>query len=55
MKLLKIGLPIIAATLIAGCAQNSQQDNYLEASFELCNTEVNLYFCQRRWPCKSRM
>jgi hypothetical protein len=43
MKLLKVGLPILTATVIAGCAQNTQQDNYLEASFELCNTEVNLY------------
>ena len=41
----KLGLfTVFAATLItAGCASNSQQDNFREASFELCNTEVELY------------
>ncbi|CAH8192059.1 MULTISPECIES: hypothetical protein [Vibrio] len=36
-------LALIAAALTAGCASNTQQDNYREASFELCNTEVSIY------------
>lgn len=36
-----IALAITAVT--AGCASNTQQDNFREASFELCNTEVELY------------
>ncbi|ASU21797.1 hypothetical protein CCZ37_03975 [Vibrio qinghaiensis] len=36
-------LALAAATLMTGCASNTQQDNYREASFELCNTEVNIY------------
>ncbi|AEH33726.1 hypothetical protein DEB41_10010 [Vibrio anguillarum] len=36
-------LALVTATLMAGCASNTQQDNYREASFELCNTEVNIY------------
>ncbi|MCJ2375738.1 hypothetical protein LNL84_02720 [Vibrio sp. ZSDZ34] len=43
MKSIHLILPLLASFVIAGCAQNTQQDNYLEASFELCNTEVNLY------------
>ncbi|NOH81377.1 hypothetical protein F0231_16650 [Vibrio sp. RE86] len=40
----KIGLVAIAlATLTAGCASNTKQDNFREASFELCNTDVSLY------------
>lgn len=32
------------ALVLAGCStQNTQQDNYLDASFELCNTEVQTY------------
>lgn len=39
-----IGLfALTAAALLAGCSSNTQQDNYREASFELCNTEVNIY------------
>ncbi|GAD91079.1 hypothetical protein VHA01S_067_00140 [Vibrio halioticoli NBRC 102217] len=38
---------IVCAVLtlfIWGCAdKNTQEDNYLDASFELCNTEVSLY------------
>lgn len=26
-----------------GCASNTQEDNYREASFELCHTEVKIY------------
>lgn len=36
-------LALVTATLMVGCASNTQQDNYREASFELCNTEVNIY------------
>lgn len=36
-------LALIAAALTTGCASNTQQDNYREASFELCNTEVSIY------------
>ncbi len=36
-------LAVFAATLTAGCASNTQQDNFREASFELCNTEVDIY------------
>ncbi|MGD8112445.1 hypothetical protein [Vibrio sp. NTOU-M3] len=36
-------LAIATAALMAGCSSNTQQDNYREASFELCNTEVNIY------------
>ncbi|EGQ8387982.1 hypothetical protein O1D24_000570 [Vibrio cholerae] len=39
-----IGLfALTAAALLAGCSSNTQQDNYREASFELCNTEVDIY------------
>lgn len=36
-------LALASASLMAGCSSNTQQDNYLEASFELCNTEVDIY------------
>ncbi|EGA63569.1 hypothetical protein L1D54_13485 [Vibrio brasiliensis] len=40
----KFGLAAIAlAALTAGCASNTKQDNFREASFELCNTEVDIY------------
>lgn len=40
----KLGLAAIAlAALTAGCASNTKQDNFREASFELCNTEVDIY------------
>lgn len=40
----KLGFIAIAlATLSVGCASNTQQDNFREASFELCNTEVDIY------------
>ena len=40
----KLGFVAVAlAALTAGCASNTQQDNFREASFELCNTEVELY------------
>jgi len=41
----KLGfITLFASALLAGCAQqNTAQDNYREASFELCNTEVKLY------------
>ncbi|SDH66662.1 hypothetical protein SAMN04488136_12382 [Vibrio xiamenensis] len=42
MKKLGFAVVVIAASL-AGCSSNTQQDNYREASFELCNTEVDLY------------
>ena len=36
-------IAIALSTLAAGCSSNTQQDNFREASFELCNTEVELY------------
>lgn len=40
----RIGLfTLVASALLAGCASNTQEDNYREASFELCNTEVSVY------------
>ncbi|MEH0687680.1 hypothetical protein H4F05_15355 [Vibrio cholerae] len=34
---------IAVVTITSGCASNTKQDNFREASFELCNTEVDLY------------
>ena len=35
---------LCASVLLIGCsASNTKHDNYMEASFELCNTEVKLY------------
>ncbi len=31
------------AVTLAGCASNTKEDNYREASFELCNTDVKVY------------
>ncbi|MCG3727935.1 hypothetical protein [Vibrio cincinnatiensis] len=40
----KVGfLALLAVAVTAGCSSNTQQDNFREASFELCNTEVNIY------------
>ncbi|WP_070968589.1 hypothetical protein [Vibrio sonorensis] len=40
----KLGFIAVAlSVLAAGCASNTKQDNYREASFELCNTEVDIY------------
>ncbi|CAH0538984.1 hypothetical protein [Vibrio marisflavi] len=40
----KIGfLAFITSALLVGCSSNTQEDNYREASFELCNTEVKVY------------
>ncbi|MGC9401590.1 hypothetical protein ACP43V_04005 [Vibrio genomosp. F10 str. 9ZC157] len=36
-------LALMFAAVTAGCANNTKQDNYREASFELCNTEVDIY------------
>ncbi|CAM2908124.1 hypothetical protein [Vibrio rarus] len=34
----------LSVLFLLGCAdKNTQEDNYLDASFELCNTEVSLY------------
>lgn len=33
----------ICAIALVGCSNTTQQDNYLDASFELCNTEVDVY------------
>ncbi len=37
--------PLFAALLLtlSACSSNTKQDNYREASFELCNTEVKIY------------
>ncbi|WP_165310575.1 hypothetical protein [Vibrio ziniensis] len=34
---------VLVAAIAAGCSSNTQTDNYREASFELCNTEVDVY------------
>ncbi|MDV7104781.1 hypothetical protein R3X26_10265 [Vibrio sp. TH_r3] len=40
----KISLLGFFSLILVGCSsQNTQQDNYLDASFELCNTEVSTY------------
>lgn len=40
----KLSLLGFFALILVGCSsQNTQQDNYLDASFELCNTEVRTY------------
>ncbi|OIQ25987.1 hypothetical protein [uncultured Vibrio sp.] len=36
-------LALLIAAVTAGCSSNTKQDNFREASFELCNTEVDLY------------
>ncbi|EGU44821.1 hypothetical protein VII00023_11504 [Vibrio ichthyoenteri ATCC 700023] len=36
-------LAISACVLLAACSSTEQQDNFQEASFELCNTEVDIY------------
>ncbi|MGF1695022.1 hypothetical protein L4D20_22035 [Vibrio kyushuensis] len=36
-------LALVIAAVTAGCASNTKQDNFREASFELCNTEVDIY------------
>ncbi|MEZ8824845.1 hypothetical protein AB4259_12280 [Vibrio amylolyticus] len=36
-------LALMIAAVTAGCSSNTKQDNFREASFELCNTEVDLY------------
>lgn len=39
-----VGLIAIAVSLlVTGCSSATKQDNFREASFELCNTEVDLY------------
>ncbi|CAK4069129.1 hypothetical protein OH458_02945 [Vibrio sp. MarTm2] len=43
MKKLGLAAAIVLAALTAGCASNTKQDNFREASFELCNTEVDIY------------
>lgn len=40
----KISLACVFALVLAGCSgAPKQQDNYQDASFELCNTEVKVY------------
>jgi hypothetical protein len=40
----KLSLLGVCAIILAGCStSNTQQDNYTDASFELCNTEVDVY------------
>lgn len=36
-------LSILLAVLASGCASNTPADDYREASFELCNTDVDIY------------
>ncbi|MEK6214490.1 MAG: hypothetical protein N2B00_10405, partial [Vibrio fluvialis] len=42
MKKLSL-LAMLAVAVASGCSSNTTQDNFREASFELCNTEVNIY------------
>ena len=34
---------IVLTLLLSGCSKNTQEDNYLDASFELCGTDVKVY------------
>jgi hypothetical protein len=43
MKLAPLLALLLPGFVLTGCASNSTQDNYREASFELCNTEVKIY------------
>ncbi|ROV60892.1 hypothetical protein EGH82_07635 [Vibrio ponticus] len=36
-------LAVCSSTLLLGCSSQTQQDHFREASFELCNTEVDIY------------
>ncbi|MFV0576311.1 MAG: hypothetical protein ACK5NC_13000 [Vibrio sp.] len=38
-----LGLAGLMVLALAGCSSQSQEDNYMDASFELCNTEVKVY------------
>lgn len=38
-----LGLALTTVAITAGCSSNSKTDNFREASFELCNTEVDVY------------
>jgi len=38
-----LGIISLSSVILAGCASNTKEDNYREASFELCNTEVKIY------------
>ncbi|EKO3370069.1 hypothetical protein KW419_19230 [Vibrio fluvialis] len=42
MKKLSL-LAMLAVAVASGCSSNTTQDNFREASFELCNTEVSIY------------
>jgi|GEM_PF-829757 len=42
-KIVMLTLVAASAAITAGCSSNSQTDNFREASFELCNTEVDIY------------
>lgn len=43
MKTMTLLTLAAAASLMTACSSNTQQDNYREASFELCSTEVSIY------------
>lgn len=36
-------LAVSASVILAACSTTEQQDNFQEASFELCNSEVDIY------------
>lgn len=38
-----VGLAGLLALALSGCSSTTQEDNYLDASFELCNTEVKVF------------
>ncbi len=42
-KIILLPLAATTAAITMGCSSNSQTDNFREASFELCNTEVDIY------------
>ncbi|MDA0146885.1 hypothetical protein [Vibrio sp. LaRot3] len=42
--MIRFGLfAVISALILTACSNSEQQDNFREASFELCNTEVDIY------------
>ncbi|RQW62452.1 hypothetical protein [Vibrio viridaestus] len=43
MKILSALGMISLSVILAGCSSNTKEDNYREASFELCNTDVKIY------------
>ncbi|OEF23909.1 hypothetical protein [Vibrio rumoiensis] len=38
-----LGLAGLLVITLAGCSSPTQEDNYLDASFQLCNTDVKIF------------